>query len=196
MVSDMISQARKNSQGQTQESLKLEIDQTSAIQHLSALGYQHGEKVYLRTFPAQRGAGFPRKLEAEFPNLPWSELNRLQNQGGGIYFVVNGGGHRNTEVASCKAIFYEHDNIPKEQQLTLWKSLKLPQPTIQVDTGGKSIHSYWRLDCSVSQWCDLQADLLEYADGDRSLKNPSRVMRLAGSWHIKTFQQSTIIKRF
>ena len=36
----------------------------------------------------------------------------------------------------------------------------------------------------IGKWKELQADLLEYADGDRSIKNPARVMRLAGGWHI------------
>ncbi|MGH2415289.1 MAG: hypothetical protein ACRDEA_16680 [Microcystaceae cyanobacterium] len=34
------------------------------------------------------------------------------------------------------------------------------------------------------QWKALQTDLLEYADADRALKNPSRVMRLAGAYHV------------
>jgi hypothetical protein len=55
-----------------------------------------------------------------------------------------------------------------------------------VDTGGKSIHSYWVFDQPIDcdRWCELQKDLLEYADADRSIKNPARVMRLAGAWHI------------
>ncbi len=37
---------------------------------------------------------------------------------------------------------------------------------------------------AVEKWSQLQRDLLEYTDGDRSIKNPARVMRLAGGWHI------------
>ncbi|MBE9039123.1 DUF3987 domain-containing protein, partial [aff. Roholtiella sp. LEGE 12411] len=64
-------------------------------------------------------------------------------------------------------------------------SLNLPSPSLQIDTGGKSIHSYWIFNQPISpeQWRTLQTDLLEYSDGDRSLKNPSRVMRLAGCFH-------------
>jgi hypothetical protein len=55
----------------------------------------------------------------------------------------------------------------------------------QVDTGGKSIHSYWYCEdiASADAWRQLQVDLLEFADADRSCKNPSRVMRLAGCLH-------------
>ena len=76
----------------------------------------------------------------------------------------------------------------------MWKDLGLPEPTLQVDTGGKSIHSYWVFDESVvvEDWRPLQTDLLEFADADRSLKNPSRVMRLAGAWH-SSGNQSVIV---
>ncbi len=62
----------------------------------------------------------------------------------------------------------------------------LPEPTFQVDTGGKSIHSYLVLSepIAVEKWYQLQRDILEYTDGDRSIKNPARVMRMAGGWHI------------
>lgn len=113
-------------------------------------------------------------------------MEELQRQGRGAYFVINGGGHKNEDVQVGRAIFYEHDNLDKGLQSNLWQSLGLPEPTFQVDTGGKSIHSYWVFDAPlpIAQWCTLQCDLLEYADADRSIKNPARVMRLAGAWHI------------
>ncbi|MBW4520677.1 MAG: hypothetical protein KME16_13350 [Scytolyngbya sp. HA4215-MV1] len=113
----------------------------------------------------------------------------------GCYVVVNKGGQSDKDVTACIAIFYEHDNLPKEKQTTLWKALGLPEPSIQIDTGGKSIHSYWVFSEPIEPecWRILQIDLLNFADGDRSLKNPSRVMRLAGCYHKGTGQQSQII---
>ncbi|NJM20647.1 MAG: hypothetical protein HC836_36285 [Richelia sp. RM2_1_2] len=70
-------------------------------------------------------------------------------------------------------------------------------PSLQIDSGGKSIHSYWVFDNPIdkSVWKTLQADLLEFSDADRSIKNPSRVMRLAGCYHspAKNDNQSKII---
>ncbi|MEA5452031.1 VapE domain-containing protein [Leptolyngbya sp. CCNP1308] len=85
--------------------------------------------------------------------------------------------------------------VPKRVQIHLWAALGLPEPTFQVDTGGKSIHNYWVLTEPVTpgQWRSLQADLLEFADGDCTLKNPSRVMRLAGYTHAETGQQAQVI---
>ncbi|MEL4896122.1 DUF3987 domain-containing protein, partial [Crocosphaera sp. Alani8] len=104
----------------------------------------------------------------------------------GAYLVINGGGHKNEDVTEGFAVFFEHDDLPKEIQKTLWKTLELPEPTFQVDTGGKSIHSYWvfKTPVEIEKWKELQKNLLEYADADRSIKNPARVMRLAGAHHI------------
>jgi len=57
---------------------------------------------------------------------------------------------------------------------------------MQVDTGGKSVHTYWVFanPITTEQWRSLQRRLLEHADADRTLKNPSRVMRLPGTFHI------------
>jgi len=49
----------------------------------------------------------------------------------------------------------------------------------------KSVHNYWRANLTKEQWIELQQDLLVYTQSDQQLKNPSRVLRLAGAWHIK-----------
>lgn len=165
------------------------IDHVMAIAHLSALGYQSGDKFCLRFFSpdgdARKSKDRGKKHECRFPNLPWELMQCLQADGLGCYFVVNSGGHKDADITQVRAIFYEHDDLDKEASRDLWQTLGLPEPTIQIDTGGKSIHSYWVLNCSLEQWCKLQADLLEYADADRKIKNPSRVMRLAGAYHIQ-----------
>lgn len=180
----------------------LRIDRSQAIAHLSALGYKDGDIVYLRFFypsdDPRKKEDKGRKLERQFPNLPWNQLEQLQAEGRGCYFVVNGGGHVDKDVKQGRAIFYEHDNLGKDSQRNLWQKLGLPEPTVQVDTGGKSLHTKYTLStpCSIQEWRELQMDLLEYMDADRTLKNPSRVMRLAGAYYIKPGRspiQSTLI---
>lgn len=119
-----------------------------------------------------------------------------------MYFVVNDGGDRDSEISAYRAVFYEHDHLSKEVSRNLWQQLEGLEPTIQVDTGGKSIHSYLcfpeSLSLSASEWSELQTDLLEYMDADRALKNPSRVMRLAGGYHIHPGRkpiQTTVISQ-
>ncbi len=161
-------------------------NRTQAQRQLELLGYKPSDPIYLRFFypsnDPRKGSDSGRKAD----RLNWQQIEAYQKQGRGVYFVVNGGGHKDSDVTVGRAIFCEHDHLPKDIQRDLWKTLNLPEPTFQVDTGGKSIHSYWVFSqpSPIQDWRELQKDLLEYTDGDRSIKNPSRVMRLAGCWHV------------
>ncbi len=168
----------------------------STLQQLTLLGYESGDLICYRGFLPKKGEDKGRKVEAIYPQLP-SDLNRWESEGRGVYVVVNPGGHRDADITQGIAIFYEHDHLSRDISRELWQELGLPEPTFQVDTGSKSIHSYWVFSepISVEQWKPLQADLLEFADGDRSLKNPSRVMRLAGFKHGETREMATIISQ-
>ena len=90
---------------------------------------------------------------------------------------------QDSDVESCNALFNEWDDKPIEWQLIAWQELNLPEPTIQVFTGGKSIHSYWRLDTPMdpAEWRVLQSRLIDLTGSDDKLKNPSRLMRLPGA---------------
>ena len=176
----------------SKEEFSQNIDRAQIAQQLQLLGYAPGEKVFLRAFFASDN---PRSKTDSGRKADETSLESIaktakifQDNGRGIYLVVNGGGHTDAEVKYCRAIFYEHDNLLKDIQLALWQSLGLPEPTFQIDTGGKSIHSYWVFQepIPVDLWKKLQADLLNFASADRSLKNPSRVMRLAGGYHISS----------
>lgn len=118
-------------------------------------------------------------------------IEQWQLEGRGIYLVINDGGDSDHEITDCRALFCEWDDRPAEWQRTAWRDLGLPQPTMQVATGGKSIHSYWvlREPLPPDRWRDLQRRLLDHAEADRSLKNPSRVMRLPGCWYMRPGDQ-------
>ena len=114
-------------------------------------------------------------------------IYKMQSEGRGVYIVVNDGGDTDSEITACRAFFCEWDDREKFFQINAWKELGLPEPTIQIDTGGKSIHNYWVLKKTIDPktWKPIQERLLDHADADRALKNPSRVMRLAGTFHMK-----------
>jgi len=163
--------------------------------YLKLLGYTESDRVFLRGFDKDNEA---RKTSYPAYKINYKTLQEWNAQDFGVYIVVNGGGQTDDDVKHCRAIFYEHDNLPKEEQEQLWQKLNLPEPTFQIDTGGKSIHSYWVFDkpSPVEDWKTLQTDLLEFSDGDRSIKNPSRVMRLPGFFHQKTGNVAEIISQF
>ena len=105
----------------------------------------------------------------------WSQLKS------GIYVVINDGGDSDESITLCRALFIEHDDIPFEQQVACWQGI-LPQPTMQVYTGGKSLHQYWvfKEPINVDQWINLTAKAIVALKSDPTVKNPSRVMRLPG----------------
>ena len=117
-------------------------------------------------------------------NIEW--ITQCQSEGRGVYIVVNDGGDTDSEITACRAYFCEWDDRSQEEQINAWKNLGLPQPSLQINTGGKSIHNYWVLKKTIDPktWKPIQERLLDYADADRALKNPSRVMRLPGTFHM------------
>ena len=162
------------------------IDRTQVQHQLSLLGFSPNHNLYLRFFYSSNDPRKEGDKGRKANRINWKEIENYQRQGRGVYFVINGGGHKNDDVTTGRALFIEHDDLDKDIQQDLWQQLELPQPTFQVDTGGKSIHSYWVFEqpIAIERWCELQRDLLEYSDADRSIKNPARVMRLAGAWHV------------
>ncbi|PSB49226.1 DNA primase [Cyanosarcina cf. burmensis CCALA 770] len=169
-----------------QNQLKLEIDRQQTITQLEMLGYQQGDAVYVRAFLPKEDPRYAPNTGRKADRLNWEQVEQWQAQGYGVYIVVNGGGHKDEDVKSCRAIFCEFDDRPIEDQINFWQDLGLPEPSMQIATR-KSVHSYWVFNepISVEQWRELQAALLTYTASDPALKNPSRVMRLAGAYHIK-----------
>ena len=160
------------------------VDGALAHLHLDLL-HKDEFTTHLRAFPHKGGSMgartglFGQDLER------FSEFNA---EGRGIYLVVNNGGNSDNSITECVAFFVEWDDIPQEKQLYIYKEKNLPIPTFQVNTGGKSIHNYWVLKKPVAAevWHPIQIRLVDYCKADRNVKNPSRVMRLAGFYYINS----------
>ena len=118
---------------------------------LSLLDYQDGDDVFIRGFypsdhPRSRsdlGVKNSFTFTGSKDCIPADILNLWQQNERGVYFVVNGQGHKAADISFARAIFYEHDQVDAELSCRIWQALSLPEPTFQVHTGGKSIHSYW-----------------------------------------------------
>lgn len=170
-----------------------QIDQQQAIRQLSYFNYEPGEFVNLRFF---YHSDDPRKNDdkgRKIDRLNWKQIEDYQRAGRGVYVVVNGagGGHEDKDILQCVAIFCEWDDRPVEEQLLQWETVGFMEPTFTVYSGDKSAQPYWVLDepITVEQWRELQCLLIEVMGADPSNKNPSRVFRLAGGWHVKPGRQ-------
>lgn len=118
--------------------------------------------------------------------LDLKRLEQWQREHRGLYAVIGDGGDRDAEITGVPALFCEWDDRPRDWQVTAWRDLGLPEPTLMVDTAGRSIHVYWVLDAPIppAEWQPLQRRLLAHAQADLTISNPSRVMRLPGSWYV------------
>jgi putative DNA primase/helicase len=153
---------------------------------LSPFFADQNEPVHLRLFKAkgdpdsQRNR--PRVIKTSRHELftnkkQQSELQHL-NQTLGIYFVVNAGGNTDKSITRYNSFFAESDNISIADQHALLDAASL-QASIRIETA-KSVHAYWLIDgkCAESDWREIQARMIAYFKSDRTIKNPSRVMRL------------------
>lgn len=158
-----------------------------ALTQLTALGFEYGDEVKFGLYAKPDKKLSPRKAKGTMPLLPLDVITRAENEGRSIYFCPNRD-YKNEDVKECRVLFYEHDDIPREQSLVSWQTIGLPTPTLQVDTSGKSIHTYYLLDEPISPelWRTLQQGFIYHLKSDPSLHNPGRVMRLAGSVHPDT----------
>jgi len=161
-----------------------EIDAAQALWFLELLGKSEST-TRLRAFPHKHNPDKSR-IGACKGDFDLYAANQWQREGRGVYLVINDGGDGKKNISSCKALFVEWDDRPVAWQLTAWRELGLPAPTVQVSTGGSSIHNYWVLDPPITPatWVPLQQRLIAYCQSDKNCDGLSRVMRLPGTAYI------------
>jgi phage/plasmid-associated DNA primase len=167
-------------------------NQDQLLEFLALLG--HEEYVHLRLMaPKQAKPDDERfyytnkngKRQSRVYPIVWdlgstAELEKYNREGFNIYFVVGVGGTKKEDITGVKAIFYESDHKSIEEQLAIDDALDL-LPTLQVYTGGKSIHSYRvaKEFIEPAKFTELQKKLQIYANSDdSSLSDAGQVMRL------------------
>ena len=144
-----------------------------------------GERICLRIFDDRKTGTFKgAKLETTLSGLPglMDTLKKHNEKNRGIYFVVNFGGHEDSEITRINAQFMECDELPLDEQLKQIEAFPL-EPSLIVKTR-KSLHTYWLIkDGDVTAFRRVQKRLVAQFHGDRSCVNESRVLRLPGFYH-------------
>lgn len=107
-----------------------------------------------------------------------------QQRGYGVYVVIGNGGDEDAEITDIPACFIEWDDMPLEEQLNFdWSNFL--EPTMQVGTINSG-HTYWVFDENITdkqEWRNLQERLIAIFKSDKSIKNPSRLMRLPSCYY-------------
>ena len=97
------------------------------------------------------------------------------------------------DISAYRHVLVEFDDKPKAEQEKLFRDSGLPI-TVLIDSGGKSIHAWVRVDAPSRKEWDARRDLIySLIPGvDAKNKNPSRYSRLPGAWRSPTSQQKLL----
>ena len=149
--------------------------------------FDPSETVCLRVFDDRKTGTFKgAKLESAAGKIGSLEntLKKHNTQNRGIYFVINYGGHEDTDISRINAQFVECDSLSIEEQLAQMEAFSLP-PSMIVKTR-KSLHCYWLMkSAKVENFRRVQKQLVTQFQGDPVCVNESRVFRLPGFYHCK-----------
>jgi hypothetical protein len=111
-------------------------------------------------------------------------LTRLNDEGAGIFVMVNGGdlkGRRATNVVKIRCLFVDLDGSPIEPV----KNGPLPPHVIVKSSPGR-YHAYWRVnDIELNEFRSIQKALASRFDSDPTVNDLPRVMRIPGFTHQK-----------
>ena len=121
-----------------------------------------------------------------------AKLLELNKEGRGVYFVVNPGGGHDTDISEARSVFWECDNKSKAEQIEQARTAGLPLGAM-VETK-KSVHCYSPLSLPITdldEWKKLQERVIQRMDGDASIRNHSRLMRLPGFDHVQVEDSGT-----
>ncbi len=118
------------------------------------------------------------------------ELTRLQQQGAGVFVMVNEGdgvirpGSKTCRTAknvvAIRSLFVDLDGSP------LAPVLAALRPDIVVESSPGRWHAYWLTnDCPLADFTKRQKQLAQKFDGDPSVHDLPRVLRIPGFFHQK-----------
>lgn len=120
----------------------------------------------------------------------WWNISLLNCQGYSVFFFVNEldrtGGTSDSNVSAIRANFVDLDNISTATESANRIASEM-KPSLMVQSSEGKYHSYFRLPhhADAAAFRLMQQKLAARYDGDRSICNPARIMRLPGFLHQK-----------
>lgn len=183
------------------------VDWSQAEAQLACLEIEAATGFYLALFPPKQRTERQGCLHIPVTgsvNRAQVEADLSTRPGYSFGYIPNHGGTKDREIQYCRALFFEDDNpnTGLEEKQQQWELAGLPRPSLQIWTGGKSVHHYWLLEtpCSGAEFRFGQRRLFKHVkltvEGsqiDMNLCNPARIMRLAGGTHPETGEVSRIL---
>ncbi len=139
-------------------------------------------------------AAIPRR--GTLPNL-WNELCQWNNAGYGIFININemdGHGRElaNVQAIRCQAV--DLDSMSAQQNYEATTAFN-PSPSFAVQSSPGKFHVYWitQRHPDKNRFSLIQRKLRQLFDGDKTIVDASRVLRLPGFYHLKNPQMPHMI---
>jgi hypothetical protein len=102
-----------------------------------------------------------------------------------------GGAAEDIDVPFARSVFVDFDDIGPAAAVERIAAVGLPAPTLLIDSGrpdADGCHAYWILESPIHDmalWAGFQRTLINLLKSDKTIKNPSRIMRLPGTFNYK-----------
>lgn len=156
------------------------------------------EEFEFRVFPDAKGTP-PTSPQTPFmrfigPLARHQNALRIHNdQGCGVFVQIgqaDGAGFKASNIVNMPLLFVDLDGAPKANLDRLGIV-----PHLVFETSPGKYHAYWRVrDIPLVDFKRIQQRLARLIDGDRSVVDPSRVMRLPGFLHMKNPNEPWLVK--
>lgn len=120
----------------------------------------------------------------------WNKLVEYNNTGWGIFCCINqmdGNGHHLENVQFIRTHIVDLDNLLSSQEAYNRAVATNPPPHFAVQTSPGKFHLYWKVEPYVgNEFYNIQQrKLRQLYDGDKSVIDPTRVLRVPGFYHLK-----------
>lgn len=129
----------------------------------------------------------------------WNTLCDYNSRGYGIFLNVNeldGHGRDLINVLRIRAHVVDLDNLVTAEANYQLASAFNPPPAFAVGTSKGKYHCYWPVEpySDNDRYSTIQRKLRQLFDGDKSIVDASRVLRLAGFFHLKQPDQPHLVR--
>src|ERR1700676_13385 len=178
-----------NKDGQTNSAAALNPDQSIAEQFFKAIATGPADVMFeYRTFDDNHDRHNGGLLETLSGTIQknWSRLVQKSRVGAGCFVVVNktdGKGLKKENVTEVRAVFADLDGAPLSAIL---QDEIFPPPHIINETSPGKYHAFWRVrGLPLEQFTPIQKMIARRFDGDPSVCDLPRVMRIPGLIHQK-----------
>jgi hypothetical protein len=143
------------------------------------------EELSFRTFDdCETSSVKPLKIKGYFDEVT-ERLSHQNRLGAGCFWIVNpsnGTGQSDADIVGVRALFLDLDGSSLDPVI---RTEAMPHVVLETSPG--KYHTYWLIDSgfSVSLFSQYQKAIAKRFNGDQTICNPSRVMRIPGFYHVK-----------